>query len=247
MMHKKRWAAFVLAAALVLTGCSAGSFLHFGKGSGGSTVQKIDRPAVESAELQFAHPAAGGTIAVFDTSAGVFKAVLFPDKAPQAYDNFAGLVQAGYYNGLTFSRVESGFVVEAGQGADGRGSTIWNGSRYPAETTDSLHHYSGALCMGTDASGECASVFYVMQTLPGDQSVTQELVDQMNSAGYRAEVVSAYQTVGGAPYLDYTDTVLGQVYEGMDVVDAIGQTAVDENQKPREDITINSVSITQYE
>ena len=46
------------------------------------------------------------------------------------------------------------------------------------------------------------------------QSVTQELVDQMNSAGYRAEVVSAYQTVGGAPYLDYTDTVLGQVYEG---------------------------------
>lgn len=121
--------------------------------------QKIDRPAVESAELQFAHPAAGDTIAVFDTSAGVFKAVLFPDKAPQAYDNFAGLVQAGYYNGLTFSRVESGFVVEAGQGADGRGNTIWNGSRYPAETTDSLHHYSGALCMGTDASGECASVF----------------------------------------------------------------------------------------
>ena len=48
MMHKKRWAAFVLAAALVLTGCSAGSFLHFGKGSGGSTAQKIDRPAVES-------------------------------------------------------------------------------------------------------------------------------------------------------------------------------------------------------
>ena len=45
----------------------------------------------------------------------------------------------------------------------------------------------------------------------------------------------------------YTDTVLGQVYEGMDVVDAIGQPAVDENQKPREDITINSVSITQYE
>ena len=205
MMHKKRWAALVLAAALALTGCSFG-----GVGGGGSTAQKIDRPAVESAELQFTHPAAGDTVAVFDTSA-------------------------------------SGFVVEAGQGADGRGGTIWNGSRYPAETTDSLHHYSGALCMGTDASGECASVFYVVQTLPGEQSVTQELVDQMNSAGYRAEVVSAYQTAGGAPYLDYTDTVLGQVYEGMDVVDAIGQTAVDENQKPREDITINSVSITQYE
>ena len=119
MMHKKRWAALVLAAALALTGCSFG-----GVGGGGSTAQKIDRPAVESAELQFTHPAAGDTVAVFDTSAGVFRAVLFPDKAPQAYDNFAGLVQAGYYNGLTASRVESGFVVEAGQGADGRGSTI---------------------------------------------------------------------------------------------------------------------------
>ena len=245
-MHKKRWAALLAAAALVLTGCSLGSLGNFG-GGGGASVQKIDRPAVESAEEQFTHPAAGDTVAVFDTSAGVFMAVLFPQEAPQAYDNFTGLVQAGYYNGLTVTRVESGFVVEAGQGADGKGTTIWNGSRYPAETTDKLHHYSGALCMGTDASGECASVFYVMQTLPGDQSVTQELVDQMNSAGYRAEVVSAYQTAGGAPYLDYTDTVFGQVYEGMDVVDTIGQTGVDENQKPTETITINSVTISQYE
>ena len=242
---KKIMAALALTA--VLAGCSADNILSSIQGGKADTVQTVSRPAVESAELQFTHPAAGDTVAVFDTSAGVFRAVLFPDKAPQAYDNFVGLVQAGYYNGLTVSRAESGFVVEAGQGADGRGSTIWNGSRYPAETTDSLHHYSGALCMGTDASGECASVFYVMQTLPGSQSVTQELVDQMNSAGYRAEVVSAYQTAGGAPYLDYTDTVLGQVYEGMDVVDAIGQAAVDENQKPAEDITINSVSITQYE
>ena len=51
--------------------------------------------------------------------------------------------------------------------------------------------------------------------------MTQERVDEMNSAGYRAEGVSVYQTAGGAPYLDYTDTVLGQVYEGMDVVDKV--------------------------
>ena len=240
-MHKKFWAV-CLAAALLFTGCS---FLP--QNSDGSSVQTISRPAVDSAELQFTHPAAGDTVAVFDTSAGTFKAVLFPDKAPQACDNFISLVQQGYYNGLTVTRVENQFAVEAGQGADGKGTTIWNGNRYPVETTDSLHHYSGALCMGTDASGECASVFYVMETLPGDQSVTQELVDQMNNAGYRAEVVSAYQTAGGAPYLDYTDTVFGQVYEGMDIVDTIAQTGVDENQKPTEDITINSVTIETYQ
>ena len=239
-MRTKKWMALLLASLLLLTGCSLG-------GRGGSTVQKIERPAVESAEEQFTHPAAGDTVAVFDTSAGVFKAVLFPDKAPQACENFIGLVQAGYYNGLTVSRVESGFVVEAGQGADGRGTTIWNGNRFSAETTDKLHHYSGALCAAADASGDCASVFYVMETLPGSSSVTQELIDQMNAAGWRADVVSAYQTAGGAPYLDYTDTVFGQVYEGMDVVDTIAQTGVDETQRPTEAVTINSVSIETYQ
>ena len=224
--YKKALAVLALLSCLALTGCSLKEKLS-GSASGTKT---ISRPAVESAETQFAHPAAGDTVAVFDTSAGVFKAVLFPTLAPQACDNFLGLVQA-----------------EAGQGADGRGATIWNGSRYPVEATDKLHHYSGALCAATDPSGQCASVFYVMETLPGSASVTQELVDQMNAAGYRAEVVAAYQTAGGAPYLDYTDTVFGQVYEGMDVVDAIAQTAVDENQKPTEAITIHSVSIETYQ
>jgi len=269
-----RLAALLLAVSFALSGCSLVKNIG---GSSGAGTKTITRPAVESAELQFTHPAAGEPVAVFDTTAGVFRAVLFPEQAPQAYDNFVGLVQAGYYNGLTVTRVEQDFVVEAGQGADGKGTTIWNGSRYPAEATDKLHHYSGALCMAADSSGKCASVFYIMSTLPGGDSVTQELTDQMNSAGYRAEVVSAYQTAGGAPYLDYTDTVLGQVYEGMDaagaaarlraegvrpdvvcvdpprkglaedVVDTIAQAAVDENQKPTETITINSVSIETYQ
>ena len=249
MSRSSRWnKAWGLAlAALALAGCARLPGLPGLPGGTGGQGQSISRPAVESAELQFTHPAAGDTIAVFDTSAGVFKAVLFPDKAPQAYDNFAGLVGQGFYNGLTVSRVEQGFLVEAGQGADGKGATIWNGSRYPIEVTDALHHYSGALCMATDADRQCASVFYVLDTLPGGDSVTQELTDQMNGANYRAEVVAAYQTAGGAPYLDYTDTVFGQVYEGMEVVDAMGQAEVDENQKPKEDITIHSVTITTYE
>ena len=232
---KKIMAALALTA--VLTGCSADNILSSIQGGKAGTVQTVNRPAVESAELQFTHPAAGDTIAVFDTSAGVFKAVLFSTEAPQAVQNFTTLAQQGFYNGLTVTRVEKDFVVEAGQGADGRGTTIWNGNRFSAETTDKLHHYSGALCAAADASGDCASVFYVMETLPGSSSVTQELIDQ----------VSAYQTAGGAPYLDYTDTVFGQVYEGMEVVDTIAQTGVDEAQRPTEPITINSVTITKYE
>lgn len=234
---RKLFLALALAAALLTAGC--------GRTGQDAAPQTVSRPAVESSERQFTPPAAGQTVAVFDTSAGVFKAVLYPDLAPQACDNFMGLVNKGYYNGLTITRVEKDFVVGAGQGADGKGTTLWGGNRYPAEYTDQLHHYSGALCAAADASGECASVFYVVQTLP--DSVSQELADQMTAAGYRPEVVSAYQAGGGAPYLDYGDTVFGQVYEGMAVVDQIAQAAVDEDQTPTEPITIHSVSLSTYE
>ena len=107
---KKIMAALALTA--VLAGCSADNILSSIQGGKADTVQKVSRPAVESAELQFTHPAAGDTIAVFDTSAGVFKAVLFSTEAPQAVQNFTTLAQQGFYNGLTVTRVEKDFVVE---------------------------------------------------------------------------------------------------------------------------------------
>ena len=156
---KKALLAFGLAMALCLAGCLGGA------DSAGGGPARPDH--IESAELQFTHPAAGDTVAVFDTSAGVFRAVLFPEQAPQACANFIGLAQAGYYNGLTITRVEAGFVVEAGQDVGGGATTIWNGNGYPPEYTDQLHHYSGALCAAMSERGEGASVFYVMQTAPG--------------------------------------------------------------------------------
>lgn len=239
-MHKTpvRRAALLLAVCLLaglLAGCGSGG------AAGGKTIR---RDAVESTERQFTGPADGDTIAVFDTSAGEIRAVLYPDAAPQACANFTGLAQQGFYNEMAFSRLVYGFCVEAGQDAEGASSTIWNGSGFAPETTDTLHHYSGALCAPVDESGKCGGVFYFMQTLP--QAPEQELLDQMTAAGYRQEVIDAYTAAGGAPYLDYTDTVFGQVYSGMDVVDAIAQAEVDENGKPLEDIVIHSISIETY-
>ena len=53
----KKLGAVCLAAVLLLTGCS------LRPQENGSKVQSISRPAVESAELQFTHPAAGDTVA----------------------------------------------------------------------------------------------------------------------------------------------------------------------------------------
>ena len=75
-----------------------------------------------------------------------------------------------------------------------------------------------------------------------DKKVEKELP---NVAQYKftPEQIKAYTTIGGAPGLDNTYTVFGEVYEGMDIVDMIASQKVDGNSRPLEDIRIISVSI----
>lgn len=220
----------VALAAMVLTGC----------GGGVSGAQKVKRPNVKSDELQFTGPVAGDTVAQIETTAGKISVVLYPDKAPQAVQNFVGLAESGFFNGTGFSRLEHGFCVQGGMNDEGFTSTIWNGAGFAPEWTDSLHHYSGALAAPVDENGLCSGAFYFMQTF--SDSVDDALAAQMTETGYRQEVIDAYKAGGGAPYLDYTDTVFGQVYDGMQVVDAIAQSG-----EAEEPIRITSVTVSTYE
>ena len=228
----------ILLAAGLVTGCG-------GSGSAGGGVR---RPSYESEELQFQAPAEGDSIAIFDTSAGQVRAVLYPDIAPMAVDNFTGLAQQGYYNGTSFHRILYGFAVQGGDasGTGTSGATIWNNNPYPKEISDQLHHYSGALCAAFSPDEEVSglSQFYFVQSLP--EKLDSSLRTQMEEAGVRTQVIEAYDQVGGLPYLDYTDTVFGQVYEGMEIVDQLAQAEVDENGKPLEDVILNSVTISTY-
>lgn len=228
-----------LLAALMLAGCG-------GKTESGPA--KIKRPNVKSDEVQYTAPKKGDTIAVFDTTAGEVKALLFPELAPIAAENFIGLAEAGYYDGTIIYRAEEAFAVSGGDatGSGTAGTTIWGGNGYPAEPCDALRHYTGALCAALDeTSGSCFSAFYVVATLPDSVSKDQQTV--MTNAGWRDAVYDTYRQAGGIPYLDYTDTVFGQVYEGMDTIDAIAQAEVDESLRPVEDIVINSVTIQTVE
>ena len=238
-MHKSilRLAGLCLAAVLLLGGCGDGGVL-----SGG-----VNRPAVESAERQFTGPAEGDTIAIFDTSQGEIRAVLYPDAAPMAVENFIGLAQQGYYNNTIFHRVVEGFVVQGGDGTGtgAGGTSIWKGNPYPLEWSDDLHHYAGALCaaFSSESSVSGLSQFYFVEALPG---LTDDQKTQLAEAGYRQEVIDAYAAAGGLPYLDNTDTVFGQIYAGMAVVDKIAGVEVDESDRPVEDVILNSVTIETY-
>ena len=95
--------------------------------------------------------------------------------------------------------------------------------------------------------------FTLWAALPN--SVNQTVQDELAANGYTESQIAAYADAGGLPYLDNTDTVFGQVYAGMEVVDAMAnvETAVDESGadtfRPTEEntITIESIEIATYD
>ena len=214
--------------------------------------------ALISEERQFATPSDGDTIAIFSTSLGEVRAVLYPDAAPMAVYNFVGLARTGYYDGTIIWRSQYGFAVQGGDatGTGTGGSTIWSNNPYPLEADASLKHYAGALCAAFAQGGDVTggnSQFYFVTALPDSVSSGDQQAE-LTQNGYSDAQVAAYAAVGGLPYLDNTDTVFGQVYQGMDVVDAMAcvETGKDadgnDTYKPVEDatITIEKVTIATY-
>lgn len=229
---------FCVSISLILVGCS------------GSNLFAHSRPSqVDSTELQLQSPNAGDPIAIISTSMGDISVVLFPQQAPMAVENFTTLAQQGYFNGTVFHRIQRDFAIQGGDatGTGKSGSSIWNNAAYPNETSALLRHYSGALATAnaTDGSVSNFSQFYIVST-PSD-SVGASAEETLSQAGLSESAISAYRQVGGAPYLDGLDTVFGQVYSGMEVVDAINQVKTDDDERPVETVEIYQVTISSYD
>lgn len=194
--------------------------------------------------LQFKMPSAGDTVAVMHTNMGDIKIFLFAEKAPKAVENFTTHAKNGYYNGLKFHRIINDFMIQGGDplGNGTGGESIW-GRSFEDEFTPELHNIRGALSMANSGPNTNGSQFFIVQAKNVQESMLTQM-EELKESGFPEEIIEAYRVNGGTPWLDFRHTVFGQVYEGMDVVDAIAETKTDAGDKPVNDIIIETIEIT---
>lgn len=121
------------------------------------------------------------TSAVIKTDKGDITLELYPNDAPKTVMNFATLAKNGYYNNLTFHRVEPGFVI---QGGDPNGNGTGGVSIYGAKFEDELNagtasykngYKEGVLAMANSGPNTNGSQFFIMlkdnETLPKNYTI----------------------------------------------------------------------------
>ena len=126
---------------------------------------------------------------------GTITAELYADVAPITVANFMELVDSGFYDGLTFHRIISGFMIQGGDplgnGTGGSDKEI-KGEFAQNGVENDLKHTRGVLSMARSSQPNSASSqFFIMHQ--------------------------------DAPHLDGAYAAFGKVLEGMEVVDAICQ------------------------
>lgn len=148
----------------------------------------------------------------------IIKAELYPEYAPNTVNNFISLVNKGFYNGLIFHRVISGFMIQGGDpqgtGMGGPGYSIkgeFSGNRF----NNPLKHERGVLSMARSmAPNSAGSQFFIMHE--------------------------------NAPHLDGQYAAFGKVIEGIENVDKIAAVRTDYNDKPKTPQVMKTVTVETF-
>ena len=143
------------------------------------------------------------------------KAELYPEIAPNTVNNFISLVNKGFYDGLIFHRVISGFMIQGGcpdgTGMGGPGYTI-KGEFSQNGFANDLKHTEGVLSMA--------------RAMHPDSAGSQFFIMHKNS-----------------PHLDGAYAAFGKITEGMDIVNKIAQTPTDYSDRPLEVQRMKKVTV----
>lgn len=126
---------------------------------------------------------------------GEIKLELDGDTAPITTENFINLAKSGFYDGLTFHRIISGFMIQGGDpkgnGTGGSGKTI-KGEFSNNGVKNNISHKRGVISMARSQDmNSASSQFFIMHK--------------------------------DADYLDGSYAAFGHVTEGMDIVDKLAE------------------------
>ena len=72
---------------------------------------------------------------------------------------------------------------------------------------------------------------------------TKRTCKQQGKPAFTEEQIEVYTNVGGTPFLDNQYTVFGEVEEGLDIVERIQNCNTDRNDRPTEDVKIETVAL----
>ena len=182
-------------ATLCLAGCGAKGASDSSASTSAATSASASGSCVTSASGTYASGTHHATIEV--EGYGTIKLELDADVALVTVANFAKLAGDGFYNGLTFHRIISGFMVQGGD-PNGNG-TGGSSEKIVGEFSENGHpnsisHVRGTISMArSQAYNSASSQFFIMQA--------------------------------DTPSLDGQYAAFGHVTEGMDVVDAMCEAA----------------------
>ncbi len=213
-----------------------------------SSTESETAPVEEVSVENFTAPEQGDKIISMNIKDyGEVKFRLFPEYADKGVENFIGLAEQGYYDGLTFHRIIKDFMIQGGdpEGTGRGGESMWGGS-FDGGTDPHLIHAAGAVAYANSGSTSTnGSQFYIVT----GEKYSKEDLEQYVNYGYNFsdEAMDIYSTAGGTPWLDGGYTVFGQVFDGLDIIFEIQQTETDENDKPLEDVIIESVKVGEYD
>lgn len=174
------------------------------------------------------------------TNHGDFKLELFPEIAPKTVKNFVTHAKNGYYNGVIFHRVIEDFMIQGGDptGTGMGGESIY-GRTFEDEFSREAFNLYGALSMANAGPNTNGSQFFIVTA----KQVPAQMLKQLKDGGWPEEIVEEYAKIGGTPWLDHRHTVFGRVVEGMDVVLDIEGVKRNGQDRPLEDVVIESMEV----
>ena len=236
------------------------------------TFNKSDDNKYENVRfVQFEEYSDDTDVAVYETTLGTFKAVLFENEAPNYVKYYKKLIESGYYNDSYVFGVVTGnekenkgahlYFTGGSKTADGETTDATNTETIDAEISPDLWAFKGALgsFVGTDGlffwkkNVAGSSVMFFGNSIISDEKKeevkNQDNIDSSLESVYN-ELSDKLCNYGGVPEASQQYTIFGQVCDGWDAYNKILRAEVkdidNDDYQPVDDIKFKKVYLTTW-